>query len=128
MTSKADPISQLYGARLRSVREERNLRQADVARRLDMSAGGYSSVERGMARMFVSDLSRYADALGVDAGYLGRRLGLCGDMIPHQIYIGEGADLLQALADEPAEIQPLIIQGIRQVMEIARSARLARSN
>lgn len=67
----------MYGARLRSVREERKLRQVDVAASLAMSAGGYSSVERGKARMFVADIPRYAEALGVPAEYLTRRLGLC---------------------------------------------------
>jgi hypothetical protein len=28
--------------------------------------------------MFVTDIDRYADALGVPAAYLSRRLGLCG--------------------------------------------------
>jgi transcriptional regulator with XRE-family HTH domain len=72
-------MDRLYGARLRSVREERQLRQVDVAASLAMSAGGYSSVERGKARMFVSDIPRYAEALGVPPEYLTRRLGLCDE-------------------------------------------------
>lgn len=55
-----------------------------------MSPGGYSSVERGAARMFVTDIGRYAEALGVDPGYLGRRLGLCG---------AESPDIAQALVE-----------------------------
>ena len=47
--------------------------------RLGMSDGGYSSVERGHARMFVTDLPRFARALGVQPAYLSQRLGLCGD-------------------------------------------------
>lgn len=78
MTDQVDPLSRMYGSRLRAVRKERGLRQVDVAAKLEMSAGGYSSIERGAARMFVNDLDRYAGALGVDPGYLGRRLGLCG--------------------------------------------------
>lgn len=75
----ADSLSKLYGARLRSVRQDRGLRQVDVAAELGMSAGGYSSVERGNARMFVSDLPRFAAALRVEPAYLARRLGLCDD-------------------------------------------------
>lgn len=78
MPNKPDPLGLLYGARLRAVRDERKLRQVDVAASLGMSPGGYSSVERGLARMFVSDIDRYAEALGVPAAYLSRRLGLCG--------------------------------------------------
>lgn len=72
-------MDRMYGTRLRSVREERKLRQVDVAASLEMSAGGYSSIERGKARMFITDIPRYADALGVEPAYLTRRLGLCDD-------------------------------------------------
>jgi transcriptional regulator with XRE-family HTH domain len=68
-------MDRLYGSRLRSVRTERKLRQVDVAAGLGMTAGGYSSIERGYARMFVADLPRYAEALGVAPEYLARRLG-----------------------------------------------------
>lgn len=69
-----DPV---YGARLRSVRVERGLRQVDVAVSLEMSSGGYSSIERGKARIFLADLPRYAQALNVPQDYLVRRLGIC---------------------------------------------------
>jgi transcriptional regulator with XRE-family HTH domain len=125
---KADPMSRLFGSRLRAVREQQGLRQVDVAEKLGMSAGGYSSVERGAARMFVTDLERYASALGVDAGYLGRRLGLCGEDAPREIRLTEGADILDQLADEPPEVAETILAWWRQSLEIARSNRLARSN
>jgi transcriptional regulator with XRE-family HTH domain len=82
-------MDRLYGSRLRSVRTERKLRQVDVAAGLGMTAGGYSSIERGYARMFVADLPRYAEALGVAPEYLARRLGLCGD--------DQGPDIAQVL-------------------------------
>lgn len=72
-----DSLSRLYGRRLRAVREEVGLRQIDMAAELGMSPGGYSSIERGRARMFVNDIPRYAAALRVEPAYLARRLGLC---------------------------------------------------
>lgn len=128
MPSKADPLSRLYGARLRAVREEHGLRQVDIAAKLGMSAGGYSSIERGAARMFVTDLERYAEALGVDAGYLGRRLGLCGVDAPREIRHAEAAELADRLADEPPEVADTILSWWRQSLEIAKANRLARSN
>lgn len=83
-----DPLSRLYGSRLRTLRQELGLRQTDVAAELNMSPGGYSSVERGRARMFVSDIPRYAAALRVEPAYLARRLGLCereGDDLAHAL-------------------------------------------
>lgn len=87
MPDTSDSLSKLYGARLRAVRLERGLRQVDVAAELGTSAGGYSSVERGIARIFLTDLPRYAAALGVDPAYLSMRLGLCD----------AGADIADAL-------------------------------
>jgi len=83
-------LSRLYGTRLRQVRNERGLRQTDVAAELGMSAGGYSSVERGRARMFLTDIPRYAAALRVEPAYLARRLGLCD---------ADGGDIAQALIE-----------------------------
>lgn len=83
-------MDRMYGTRLRSVREERKLRQVDVAASMEMSAGGYSSIERGKARMFVTDIPRYAEALGVPPEYLTRRLGLCG---------GESDDIANVLVN-----------------------------
>lgn len=79
MAATEDPLSKIYGSRLRAVRNDVKLRQTDVAAGLGISPGGYSSVERGRARMFVSDIPRYASALGVEPAYLARRLGLCDD-------------------------------------------------
>lgn len=61
------------------LRESLGLTQREVAERLGMSDGGYSSVERGHARMFVTDIARFAGAFGVAPAYLARRLSLCGD-------------------------------------------------
>lgn len=119
MPPKADPISQQFGARLREVRIERGLRQIDVATRLGMSPGGYSSVERGYARMFVTDIERYARALGVDAAYLGRRLGLCGNNA-RVIRAAEMTDLMVQLEDEPPEIVDGVLQMLRVQLRLLR--------
>lgn len=98
--AEGDALSKLYGARLRAVRLDVGLRQTDVAAELGMSAGGYSSIERGRARMFVSDLPRYAAALRVEPAYLARRLGLCedgGDDIAHALMQRFGPDLGRTL-------------------------------
>lgn len=87
--TEPDSLSRLYGIRLRAVRHEQGLRQTDVAAELGISPGGYSSIERGKARMFVADLPRYAAALRVEPAYLARRLGLCDD----------SADIARALVE-----------------------------
>lgn len=85
-----DPDARIVGSRLRVIRESVNLTQKDVAARLGMSDGGYSSIERGHARMFVTDIPRVAQAFGVQPAYLSRRLGLCGNSEP---------DLAQSLVE-----------------------------
>lgn len=79
---RADPEALIIGGRLRALREQMGLTQREVADRVGMTDGGYSSVERGHARMFVTDIPRFARALGVEAAYLAQRLGLCGDDRP----------------------------------------------
>lgn len=88
--TEVDALSRLYGSRLRAVRIDVGLRQTDVAAELGISPGGYSSIERGRARMFVSDIPRYAAALRVEPAYLARRLGLCDE---------GGDDIAQALLE-----------------------------
>jgi transcriptional regulator with XRE-family HTH domain len=79
---RADPEALIIGGRLRAVREYVGLTQKEVADRVGMSDGGYSSVERGHARMFVTDIPRFARAFGVEPAYLAQRLGLCGEDRP----------------------------------------------
>jgi transcriptional regulator with XRE-family HTH domain len=107
-------MDRLYGTRLRAVREERGLRQVDVAAGLDMSAGGYSSVERGKARIFLSDVPKYADVLGVDVGYLTQRLGLAGEPSSQRdVHAATCAELLAQLEGEPAEVVEDVIAMFR---------------
>lgn len=127
MKLKVDPLSRRYGARLRVVRKTQGLRQVDVAARLEMSAGGYSSVERGYARMFVSDLERYAAALGVELAYLARKLGLCDDTA-RDIKVAEGADLLSQLSAEAPDLAESILDVLRKAREIGRTNQQVRTN
>lgn len=71
-----DPAAQAMGLRLRQIREEQGLVQAEVAYRLGISDQGYGSYEQGRTRLFATDLPRLARALGVDLGVLTDRLGL----------------------------------------------------
>lgn len=102
VSQRVDPLSRMYGNRLRAVRQEQGLRQVDVATTLGMSTGGYSSVERGVARIFLTDLDRYAGALRVPPAYLARRLGLCPDEQP---------DIANALVDRfGPEVGPVLVR------------------
>jgi transcriptional regulator with XRE-family HTH domain len=121
-------MDRLYGARLRAVREERGLRQVDVAVNLEMSAGGYSSIERGVARMFVADVPRYAEAMGVEVGYLSQRLGLHGESDPNETRAAECASLLAQLKDEPAEIVEEVLRLFRISIGLATARRSAQRN
>jgi transcriptional regulator with XRE-family HTH domain len=52
--------------KIRSLREEKNLSQDDMAKKLHMSLNGYSRIERGETKVSVLKLEKIAKALEVD--------------------------------------------------------------
>lgn len=59
-----------YRERMRSLREDRDLTQAQVAKILQKSQQGYNHIEIGRAELKIDDLIHLCDFYGVTADYL----------------------------------------------------------
>lgn len=59
-----------YRERMRSLREDRDLTQAQVAKILQKSQQGYNHIEIGRAELKIDDLIRLCDFYAVTADYL----------------------------------------------------------
>lgn len=59
-----------YRERMRSLREDRDLTQAQVAKILQKSQQGYNHIETGRAELKIDDLIRLCDFYRVTADYL----------------------------------------------------------
>ena len=63
-----------YRARLRGVREDRDLTQAEVGKILNKSQQGYNHIEAGRAELKIDDLVKLCQFYNLTADYL---VGLC---------------------------------------------------
>lgn len=59
-----------YRARMRSLREDRDLTQAQVGKLLHKSQQGYNHIESGRAELKIEDLIKLCDFYNVSADYL----------------------------------------------------------
>lgn len=59
-----------YRQRLRDIREDHDLSQAQVGAVLHKSQQGYSHIENGRAELKIDDLKKLCDFYGVTADYL----------------------------------------------------------
>ncbi len=59
-----------YRARMRALREDRDLKQKDVARVINKSQQGYSHIEEGRAELKIDDLIRLCDFYGVSSDFM----------------------------------------------------------
>ena len=59
-----------YRTRMRSLREDRDLTQAQVGKLLHKSQQGYNHIESGRAELKIEDLIRLCDFYNVSADYL----------------------------------------------------------
>ena len=59
-----------YGARLRGVREDRDLTQAEVGKILNKSQQGYNHIEAGRAELKIDDLVKLCQFYNLTADYL----------------------------------------------------------
>lgn len=59
-----------YRARLRGVREDRDLTQAEVAKILNKSQQGYNHIEAGRAELKIDDLVKLCQFYNLTADYL----------------------------------------------------------
>lgn len=69
-----------YRARLRDVREDRDLTQAEVGKILNKSQQGYNHIEAGRAELKIDDLVKLCQFYNLTADYL---VGLSDQ--PHKI-------------------------------------------
>ena len=68
-----------YRTRLRNIREDRDLTQADVGRVLNKSQQGYNHIEAGRAELKIDDLAKLCKYYNLSADYL---IGLIDDPKP----------------------------------------------
>ena len=68
-----------YRQRLRALREDRDLSQAELGEILNKSQQGYSHIENGRAELKIDDLARLCEFYGVSADYI---IGLCAKPVP----------------------------------------------
>lgn len=58
-----------YRQRMRNLREDRDLTQAEVAKVINKSQQGYNHIEAGRAELKIEDLIKLCDFYGVPADY-----------------------------------------------------------
>jgi len=58
-----DPLYQLFGDRVRELREEKNVTQEELARRVDLSRTSITNIEKGRQRILLHQLVEIASAL-----------------------------------------------------------------
>ena len=69
-----------YRERIKSVREDRDLTQAQIGKILNKSQQGYNHIETGRAELKIEDLIRLCKFYGVSADYL---IGLTDKPLPY---------------------------------------------
>ena len=70
-----------YRARLRNVREDRDLTHADVGKVLNKSQQGYNHIEAGRAELKIDDLVKLCQFYNLSADYL---IGLVNKPKPYK--------------------------------------------
>ena len=66
-----------YRERLRGLREDRDITQAEIGRLLDKSQQGYNHIETGRAELKIEDLAKLCAFYNVSADYI---IGLTDDI------------------------------------------------
>ena len=69
-----------YRERIKSVREDRDLTQAQIGKILTKSQQGYNHIETGRAELKIEDLIRLCKFYGLSADYL---IGLTDKPLPY---------------------------------------------
>lgn len=68
-----------YRERLRAIREDRDLTQAEIGRLLEKSQQGYNHIEAGRAELKIEDLAKLCRYYNVSADYI---IGLTDEKRP----------------------------------------------
>ena len=83
------PDYSVIGRRIRSTRQERNLKQEELADKIDVSVAFMSRVERGKSQVNLKRLTQIAEVLKVSPGYL-----LTGSNVASKDYLREDFKIL----------------------------------
>ena len=59
-----------YRERLRAIREDRDLTQAEIGKLLDKSQQGYNHIEAGRAELKIEDLAKLCRYYNISADYI----------------------------------------------------------
>ena len=70
-----------YRARIRNIREDRDLTQADIGKVLNKSQQGYNHIEAGRAELKIDDLIKLCQYYNLSADYL---IGLTNKPKPYK--------------------------------------------
>ena len=71
----------IYRERLRGLREDNDLTQAEIGKLLQKSQQGYSHIENGRAELKIDDLVRLCEYFNVSADYI---IGLINEPRPYR--------------------------------------------
>ncbi len=71
-----------YRTRLRNLREDRDLTQADIGKILNKSQQGYNHIEAGRAELKIDDLAKLCQFYNVSADYV---IGISNNLTPPKI-------------------------------------------
>ena len=94
------PDYSVIGRRIRSTRQERNLKQEELADKIDVSVAFMSRVERGKSQVNLKRLTQIAEVLKVSPGYL-----LTGSNVASKDYLREDFKILLERYNLKAEQQ-----------------------
>lgn len=61
-----DRIYRVFGSRLRELREEKDVTQEELARRVDLSRTSITNIEKGRQRVMLHQMVELAEALGAE--------------------------------------------------------------
>lgn len=76
-----DKMSEIFSKRLKKIREEKKLSQADLAKKADLQTAAISHFETGKRKPSFDNLKRLVNALNVSVDYLlGREMKDAGDI------------------------------------------------
>jgi len=61
-----DSLYRLFGSRVRALREERNVTQEELAKRVDLSRTSITNIEKGRQRVLLHQMVEIANALDTE--------------------------------------------------------------
>ena len=96
-----------------------------MARRANLTLAGYRPYEQGRRQLRLEQLPTFAKAFSMSVDALAVRLGL-GRSTLRELQYAECADILSQLADEPPEVTQIILNWLRQAVEIVKMGRATR--